>query len=233
MMSTRGAAVPGVAVADGDPRSRRVNAAMRKAAVLPVPVCDWPATSLSFRARGSAPSWIGVAVTKPASRIPCITSGGRSSAPNSIRDARPLERRSNRAYQLPESLGELQVFAVVDRNVDQAGSAAGKGRFESRDELVRGLDALAAGAERPRQAHESGVAERLASLAAVAGELLPSVHPVGVIAEAHDDDLQVKAPRRLQLLDVHQQSTVAGDGHHPPIGMEKGGRHGAGEADAH
>src|SRR5262245_41362412 len=169
MMSTRGAAVPGEAAADGDPRSRRVNAAMRNAAVLPVPVCDCPATSLSFRARGSAASWIGVAVTKPASRMPCIPSGGRSRAPNSIRDVRPGERRSDRAYQLPEPLGELQVLTVVDRNVDQAGAMAGKGRFEGRDELVRTLDSLAAGAERSRERHEIGVAERHPGLAAGAG----------------------------------------------------------------
>src|SRR5438093_13503235 len=52
---------------------------MRKAAVLPVPVCDWPATSLPLRASGSAPSWIGVMVTKPASRMRSRTGAGRSS----------------------------------------------------------------------------------------------------------------------------------------------------------
>ena len=42
-----------------------MKAAIRKAAVLPVPVCDWPATSLPLRARGSVPSWMGVMATKP------------------------------------------------------------------------------------------------------------------------------------------------------------------------
>ena len=69
MISTRGA------VGAGRRRRRRaqqrVKAAIRNAAVLPVPVCDWPATSLPLRASGSAASWIGVVVTKPASRIAC------------------------------------------------------------------------------------------------------------------------------------------------------------------
>ena len=65
-------------------RIKRVKAEMRKAAVLPVPVCDWPATSLPRRASGRAASWMGVAVTKPASRMPCMTASGRSSVENSI-----------------------------------------------------------------------------------------------------------------------------------------------------
>jgi len=57
----------------------RVKAAIRKAAVLPVPVWDWPATSLPRRASGSAASWIAVVVTKPASSMPRRTGPGRSS----------------------------------------------------------------------------------------------------------------------------------------------------------
>ena len=65
-------------------RSSWVKAAIRKAAVLPVPVCDWPATSLPRSASGSAASWIGVAVMKPASRMPCMTGSGRSREAKSI-----------------------------------------------------------------------------------------------------------------------------------------------------
>src|SRR6266436_6981613 len=83
MISTRGAVAPAGGRAGS--RSRRVKAAIRNAAVLPVPVCDWPATSLPLRASGSAASWIAVAVTKPASRIPCITWGGSSSVSKFIR----------------------------------------------------------------------------------------------------------------------------------------------------
>ena len=61
MMSTRGA-VGAAAAAGAGVRSSRVKAAIRKAAVLPVPVCDWPATSLPLSASGSAASWIGVVV---------------------------------------------------------------------------------------------------------------------------------------------------------------------------
>ena len=42
--------------------------AIRNAAVLPVPVWAWPATSLPRSATGSAASWIGVAIVKPAAR---------------------------------------------------------------------------------------------------------------------------------------------------------------------
>src|SRR5215813_10535319 len=80
---TRGAAAPPGAGRSGV-RSRRVNAAIRNAAVLPVPVCDWPATSLPLRASGKVASWIGVAATKPASRMPCMTGSGRFSVAKSI-----------------------------------------------------------------------------------------------------------------------------------------------------
>src|SRR5215470_11426012 len=82
MISTRGAVTP--LGAGGGVRRQRVKAAMRKAAVLPVPVWDCPATSLPLRASGSAASWIGVAVTKPASRTPRITASGRSSDAKSM-----------------------------------------------------------------------------------------------------------------------------------------------------
>src|SRR5881409_2330214 len=71
-------------------RRRRVDPAMRNAAGLPVPVCDCPATSLPRSASGSAASWIGVAVTKPASRMPSMTGAGRSRVENSIRGRRSL-----------------------------------------------------------------------------------------------------------------------------------------------
>src|SRR3989454_7679253 len=83
MTSTRGAAAPPGTGRSGV-RSRRVNAAIRNAAVLPVPVCDWPATSLPLRASGKVASWIGVAATKPASRMPCMTGSGRLSVAKSI-----------------------------------------------------------------------------------------------------------------------------------------------------
>src|SRR4029450_4229625 len=80
MISTRGAVAPERAGAGW--RRQRVNAAIRNAAVLPVPVWDWPATSLPRRARGSAASWVGVPATTPASSIPRRTGSGRSSAAN-------------------------------------------------------------------------------------------------------------------------------------------------------
>src|SRR6266851_4840123 len=77
MISTRGAVGP--LLAGAGCRRQRVKAAIRKAAVLPVPVWDWPATSLPLRASGSVPSWIGVMATKPASWTPRMTGSGRSS----------------------------------------------------------------------------------------------------------------------------------------------------------
>src|SRR2546426_241323 len=79
MTSMRGAPTPAGVDGAGE-RRRRVNPAMRNAAVLPVPVCDCPATSLPRSASGSAASWIGVAVAKPASPIPCQTGAGRARA---------------------------------------------------------------------------------------------------------------------------------------------------------
>ena len=63
---------------DGGFPSRRVNIVMRNAAVLPVPVWAWPATSLPASVMGSVFAWIGVAKAKPASAIPHRTSSGRA-----------------------------------------------------------------------------------------------------------------------------------------------------------
>src|SRR5262249_18360719 len=76
MMRTRGAVGP--LLAGAGCRRHRVKAAMRKAAVLPVPVWDWPATSLPLSASGRVPSWMGVLATKPASWTPRMTGSGRS-----------------------------------------------------------------------------------------------------------------------------------------------------------
>ncbi|MFO1426340.1 MAG: hypothetical protein U1F11_05090 [Steroidobacteraceae bacterium] len=57
---------------------------IRNAAVLPVPVCAWPATSRPARAKGSVWAWIGVQRSKPASAIPCMTAGVRSRAEGEV-----------------------------------------------------------------------------------------------------------------------------------------------------
>ena len=51
---------------------------IRKAAVFPVPVCAWPATSRPASASGSTCSWMGVQCVKPAARMPTRTASGRS-----------------------------------------------------------------------------------------------------------------------------------------------------------
>src|SRR5690606_20560835 len=55
---------------------------MRWAAVLPVPVCAWPATSRPASAIGSALLWIGVQYVKPASLMPACSSGASENSEN-------------------------------------------------------------------------------------------------------------------------------------------------------
>src|SRR5207253_3657709 len=74
MTSARGAAGR-----PGRSRARRgVKMVIRKAAVLPVPVCACPATSRPASASGRAFSWMGVQCVKPAARMPAATGPGRS-----------------------------------------------------------------------------------------------------------------------------------------------------------
>src|SRR5689334_14165012 len=117
MMRTRGAL--GDEGGGAGVRSSRVNAAIRKAAVLPVPVCDWPATSLPLRASGSAASWMGVAVTKPASRMPCITDSGRSSVTNSISASSGTDGRDAGLSRAP-ALARRRRAAAEDARADDA-----------------------------------------------------------------------------------------------------------------
>ena len=53
-----------------------LNIETRNAAVLPVPVWAWPATSLPSSVMGSVWAWMGVQRTKPASQMP-LASGCR------------------------------------------------------------------------------------------------------------------------------------------------------------
>src|SRR4029450_1601576 len=128
MSSTRGAVAPERAGAGW--RRQRVNAAIRNAAVLPVPVWDWPATSLPRRARGSAASWIGVPATKPASSIPRRTGSGRSSAANARGLIVPGPRGAPaRAASFARVLGErgLRLLTSEDARRDDAQLGEGGG----------------------------------------------------------------------------------------------------------
>src|SRR3989441_13191339 len=113
MTSTRGAAAP-PGVARSGVRSRRVKAAIKNAAVFPVPVCDWPATSLPLRASGSVASWIGVAATKPTSRMPCMTGSGRFSVAKSIALGRCLLGDGHRFGLAPENASTDDPHLVED-----------------------------------------------------------------------------------------------------------------------
>ncbi len=57
-------------------RARRAKIAIRKAAVLPVPVWAWAATSLPARRSGSVAACTGVARTNPHAAMPALTAWG-------------------------------------------------------------------------------------------------------------------------------------------------------------
>src|SRR2546422_504784 len=94
MTSMRGAPTPAGVDGAGE-RRRRVNPAMRNAAVLPVPVCDCPATSLPRSASGSAASWIGGAGGQP----PEGSEGGEGGG--------QLEHGAERGVELEEEVGRV------------------------------------------------------------------------------------------------------------------------------
>src|SRR5947199_240644 len=86
MTSARGAAGrPGRSRA-----RRRVKMVIRKAAVLPVPVCACPATSRPASASGRAFSWMGVQCVKPAARARAHARGAGELGERAARRARPL-----------------------------------------------------------------------------------------------------------------------------------------------
>src|SRR6266702_1958178 len=64
--------------------NRRVKRVIRKAAVLPVPVWAWPATSFPARASGRLFSWMGVQSVNPASAMPWSTGSSRGRSVNFI-----------------------------------------------------------------------------------------------------------------------------------------------------
>ena len=71
------------------PRRTRSMAAMRKAAVLPVPVRAWPATSRPARASGRAWAWMGVQRSNPASFTPLRRAGTSPMSSNRASEKMP------------------------------------------------------------------------------------------------------------------------------------------------
>src|SRR5262252_9083881 len=132
MMSTRGAVGP--LRAGAGLRRQRVKAAMRKAAVLPVPVCDCPATSLPLRARGSVPSWMGVMITKPASWMPRTTGPGRSREAKSTELMWPMPWAWGEAGADDAHLVEDAQRPCHEGLVDHVGSGSEDGRDDEVDE---------------------------------------------------------------------------------------------------
>src|SRR6266849_8416344 len=140
MTSTRGAAAPAGTGRSGV-RSRRVKAAIRNAAVFPVPVCDWPATSLPLRASGSVASWMGVAATNPAPRMPCMTGSGRPSDVKSITLGCCLLGHGHRLRLAPEDArADDPHFVQDDERARHQGLIEGIGRrrqHRARDERAQ------------------------------------------------------------------------------------------------
>ena len=58
-------------------RNKVAYIAIRNAAVLPVPVCAWPATSRPASAMGRVWAWIGVQRSNPASAMPRASGSGK------------------------------------------------------------------------------------------------------------------------------------------------------------
>src|SRR5256712_1887314 len=132
MTSMRGAPVPGGGAGAGV-RSILVKAAMRNAAVFPVPVCAWPATSFPRSATGRAASWIGVAVTKPAARIPSWTGAGRSSCANSMTRS---GRRGGAPAEEPRGDDPRLVEETERRRHEELVEGVGGRREDGRDDEV-------------------------------------------------------------------------------------------------
>ncbi len=86
---------------------------------------------------------------------------------------------------------------------------------QGRDEVVGGPDPGSARAGGLRVPDEVGVAERETEVDETVHGLLPADHPVGVVLQDEDDQVEPEPHGRLQLLGVHHEAPVAADGEHP------------------
>src|SRR5690625_3677792 len=100
--------------------------ASKKAAVLPVPVCAWPATSRFAKACGNVPAWMGVQWVKPASSSPRSRAGVKPSEAKVASDRclfsiscvaymiYPPDRRGQRYLQLKKYLFSMIALTLAN-----------------------------------------------------------------------------------------------------------------------
>jgi len=87
-------------------------------------------------------------------------------------------------------------------------------------------------AERLRQLHPVGVAERQVCVSAELVFLLPGDQATGIVFSHHDRDIGVQAARSLHILHVHHKAGVTAYRHDLALGKNKVGSDHAGQSES-
>src|SRR5438094_777760 len=98
--------------------------------------------------------------------------------------------------------------AVVPRHRDERGLAQVEGATQGGKELPYGRHREAGDAERPRELDEARIAELGGESTAEDAPLVRFDDPEAIVDEYHAHDRGAQALRRLELLDVHQETAV-------------------------
>src|SRR5439155_3655208 len=110
-----------------------------------------------------------------------------------------------------------RIIAVVDRDVDHGWGGFLQRLGENRTQFGRMFHAKTANPECLREAYEVGIVEPGTRHPPELGHLLPSDTPETSVPEDQVHRGGPLPPRRLQLVNAHQESAVSAHGHDPAI----------------
>src|SRR5438874_5848207 len=112
------------------------------------------------------------------------------------------------APRLGNLVRDVLVRAVVPRHRDERGLAQVEGATQGGKELPYGRHREAGDAERARELDEARIAELGGESTAENAPLVRFDDPEAIVDEDHAHDRGAEALRRLELLDVHQETAV-------------------------
>src|ERR1700738_3481059 len=105
-------------------------------------------------------------------------------------------------------------------------AALSKGRFENRNQVFRSAYSSSMGPVSLGVFDKVGVSETEPEICKSIRPLFPANHPVPLILDDENDQIEIETDGRLQVLRVHHEAPVATNRHDAFVSVQHRGHHG-------